>query len=87
MNPITRDTKREHATRQQQLQLSTPVCPRCENRGYTNCPQARAPGGGDYIAIALRSGTACSCPIGAEFAKNQMIWMEMDDTPATEEIQ
>jgi len=52
---------------------TVPNCPLCGNWGYVNCPQAKAPNGhGDFIAIAFREGTACSCPAGAEFAKNQL---------------
>ncbi len=57
-----------------------PVCPLCGNWGYTNCPQAKAPNGGDFIAIAFRYGTACSCAAGAEFAQNQMAFMRPDKT-------
>ncbi len=75
MNPITRDTKREVATKQQQLQLSTPTCPRCGNHGFTNCPTAIAPHG-DLIALAYRRGTACTCASGREFARQQMEWVD-----------
>lgn len=54
---------------------TVPKCPLCQNFGYVNCPQAKAPGGGDFLAIAFREGTACSCAAGAEFAKNQMEWL------------
>lgn len=53
-----------------------PKCQICGNWGYTDCPQAKAPNGGDYVVTAFREGTACSCPAGAEFAKNQMEWMK-----------
>lgn len=54
---------------------TVPKCPLCGNRGYVNCPEAHAPGGGCFIAIAWEKGTACSCPAGAQFAKDQMEWM------------
>ncbi len=52
-----------------------PKCPLCGNYGYVNCPQAKAPNGGDFLAIAFQEGTACTCAAGAEFAKNQLEWI------------
>jgi hypothetical protein len=51
-----------------------PYCGRCEDRGYLNCPEARAPDGGDYIAIAFQRATSCNCVYGAQFAENQEAW-------------
>lgn len=55
---------------------TVPKCRLCGNRGYVNCPQGHAPNGGCFIAIAFEQGTACSCPAGAQFAKDQMEWMQ-----------
>jgi len=49
-------------------------CRDCDDYGYVNCPKAKAPGGGDYLVIALQRATPCHCAVGAEFAKNQMEW-------------
>lgn len=54
---------------------TVPRCPLCQNYGYVNCPQAKAPNGGDFLAVAFQQGTACSCPAGAQFAQDQMEWM------------
>ena len=54
---------------------TVPRCPLCGNYGYVNCPQAKAPNGGDFIAIAFLEGTACTCGAGSEFARNQMEWL------------
>lgn len=67
----------DHPPEPQHMTISgtVPQCPLCGNRGYVSCPSAHAPHGGDFLAIAWERGTACSCPAGAQFAKDQMEWM------------
>lgn len=82
-NPI------EDFQRQQQLKLpaiAMPKCPRCQNWGYVNCPEAQLPdGSGDYIAIAFEKGTACTCAAGQEFANFQLQWLDPGKQTLTQE--
>lgn len=52
-----------------------PKCAKCGDRGYTNCPEARAPDGGDFMAVAFDRGTACTCAQGRWFAAKQLEWI------------
>jgi hypothetical protein len=56
-------------------------CAKCRGHGFTGARQAFVENveGAYFPAIAWRHGVACSCPDGAEFAKNQMLWMELDE--------
>jgi len=54
-----------------------PLCASCGDYGYTGCPEARLENGvGDFLAIALSKGVACSCAAGRRFAEAQVRWFE-----------